>query len=67
MAKDLVRTRAHIEKFYKMRTELQTVSLRLQVRDLITTSALEWLRLTGVLCVLCACRHCARRKPWRRR
>jgi len=32
MAKDLVRTRNHIEKFYKMRTQLQTVGLRLQVR-----------------------------------
>jgi len=30
MAKDLVRTRKHIEKMYKMKTQLQTVSLRLQ-------------------------------------
>eukprot|EP01119_Soliformovum_irregulare_P002338 TRINITY_DN12611_c0_g1_i1.p1 TRINITY_DN12611_c0_g1~~TRINITY_DN12611_c0_g1_i1.p1 ORF type:complete len:218 (-),score=66.49 TRINITY_DN12611_c0_g1_i1:95-748(-) len=31
MAKDLVRTRANVTKFYKMRTELQAVSLRIQV------------------------------------
>lgn len=30
MAKDLVRTRNNITKFYKMRTELQAVSLRIQ-------------------------------------
>jgi len=30
MAKDLVRTRNHIQKFYKMRTELQAVGLRIQ-------------------------------------
>eukprot|EP01122_Echinamoeba_exundans_P004469 TRINITY_DN1450_c0_g1_i2.p2 TRINITY_DN1450_c0_g1~~TRINITY_DN1450_c0_g1_i2.p2 ORF type:complete len:251 (-),score=68.00 TRINITY_DN1450_c0_g1_i2:995-1747(-) len=30
MAKDLVRTRKHVEKMYKMKTQLQTVSLRLQ-------------------------------------
>eukprot|EP00027_Filamoeba_sp_ATCC50430_P003178 CAMPEP_0168556858 /NCGR_PEP_ID=MMETSP0413-20121227/9111_1 /TAXON_ID=136452 /ORGANISM="Filamoeba nolandi, Strain NC-AS-23-1" /LENGTH=214 /DNA_ID=CAMNT_0008587841 /DNA_START=75 /DNA_END=719 /DNA_ORIENTATION=- len=30
MAKDLVRTRANITKFYKLRTELQAVSLRIQ-------------------------------------
>jgi len=30
MAKDLVRTRANVTKFYKMRTELQAVSLRIQ-------------------------------------
>eukprot|EP01116_Phalansterium_solitarium_P009283 TRINITY_DN2336_c0_g1_i1.p1 TRINITY_DN2336_c0_g1~~TRINITY_DN2336_c0_g1_i1.p1 ORF type:complete len:222 (-),score=68.86 TRINITY_DN2336_c0_g1_i1:159-824(-) len=30
MARDLVRTRANVEKFYKMRTELQAVSLRIQ-------------------------------------
>jgi len=30
MAKDLVRTRNHVQKFYKMRTELQAVSLRIQ-------------------------------------
>jgi len=30
MAKDLVRTRHHIQKFYKMRTELQAVALRVQ-------------------------------------
>ncbi|KAI8873056.1 Snf7-domain-containing protein [Ramicandelaber brevisporus] len=30
MAKDLVRTRAHVQKFYNMRTQLQAVSLRIQ-------------------------------------
>lgn len=30
MAKDLVRTRRYISKFYGMRTQLQAVSLRLQ-------------------------------------
>lgn len=30
MAKDLVRTRRYISKFYAMRTQLQAVSLRLQ-------------------------------------
>eukprot|EP01120_Amphizonella_sp_Union-15-10_P008338 TRINITY_DN2988_c0_g2_i1.p1 TRINITY_DN2988_c0_g2~~TRINITY_DN2988_c0_g2_i1.p1 ORF type:complete len:244 (-),score=65.17 TRINITY_DN2988_c0_g2_i1:85-765(-) len=30
MAKDLVRTRKHIEKMYKMHTQLQTVNMRLQ-------------------------------------
>ncbi|PWN35146.1 Snf7-domain-containing protein [Meira miltonrushii] len=29
-AKDLVRTRRHIQKFYQMRTQLQAVSLRIQ-------------------------------------
>lgn len=31
MAKDLVRTRRHIQKFYSMKTQLQAVSLRIQV------------------------------------
>ena len=30
-AKDLVRTRRYIEKFYQMRTQLQAISLRIQV------------------------------------
>uniref|UniRef100_A0A6B2LHH7 Charged multivesicular body protein 2a n=1 Tax=Arcella intermedia TaxID=1963864 RepID=A0A6B2LHH7_9EUKA len=30
MAKDLVRTRKHVEKMYKMKTQLQAVSLRIQ-------------------------------------
>jgi charged multivesicular body protein 2A len=30
-AKDLVRTRRYIEKFYSMRTQLQAISLRIQV------------------------------------
>lgn len=33
-AKDLVRTRRYIEKFYAMRSQLQKISLRLQVRHL---------------------------------
>jgi charged multivesicular body protein 2A len=31
MAKDLVRTRRHIQKFYQMKTQLQGISLRIQV------------------------------------
>jgi charged multivesicular body protein 2A len=34
MAKDLVRTRQHITKFYTMRSQLQAVSLRLEVLSL---------------------------------
>lgn len=30
-AKDLVRTRRYVEKFYSMRSQLQKISLRLQV------------------------------------
>ncbi|KDN45973.1 Snf7-domain-containing protein [Tilletiaria anomala UBC 951] len=30
MARDLVRTRRHIQKFYQMRTQLQAISLRIQ-------------------------------------
>lgn len=30
MAKDLVRTRKYVEKMYKMKTQLQAVSLRIQ-------------------------------------
>lgn len=33
-AKDLVRTRRYIQKFYQMRTQLQAISLRIQVRYL---------------------------------
>lgn len=32
MAKDLVRTRKYIQKFYAMKTQLQAVELRIQVR-----------------------------------
>jgi charged multivesicular body protein 2A len=31
MAKDLVRTRRYVQKFYNMRTQLQAVGLRIQV------------------------------------
>lgn len=30
MAKDLVRTRRYIQKFYQMRTQLQAIGLRIQ-------------------------------------
>jgi charged multivesicular body protein 2A len=36
-AKDLVRTRRYIGKFYQMRTQLQAISLRIQVRSLGTS------------------------------
>lgn len=36
-AKDLVRTRRYIEKFFSMRSQLQKISLRLQVRRAIQT------------------------------
>lgn len=32
MAKDLVRTRRYIQKFYQMKTQLQAVGLRIQVQ-----------------------------------
>lgn len=31
MAKDLVRTRRNVQKFYQMKTQLQAVGLRMQV------------------------------------
>jgi len=31
MAKDLVRTRRHVQKFYQMKTQLQGIALRIQV------------------------------------
>src|SRR5271170_2593570 len=34
MAKDLVRTRRHISKFYQMKTQLQGISLRIQVHKM---------------------------------
>lgn len=43
-AKDLVRTRRYIQKFYQMRTQLQAISLRIQVRCL---SVLRVMRLTS--------------------
>src|SRR5271170_3205456 len=33
MAKDLVRTRRHIQKFYQMKTQLQGIALRIQVNE----------------------------------
>lgn len=38
MAKDLVRSRAYITKFYTMRSQLQAVSLRLEVCFLVFES-----------------------------
>jgi charged multivesicular body protein 2A len=32
MAKDLVRTRRHVQKFYQMKTQLQGIALRIQVQ-----------------------------------
>ena len=37
-AKDLVRTRRYITKFYQMRTQLQAISLRIQVRLTVTST-----------------------------
>ena|ERR1700723_1112481 len=37
MAKDLVRTRRHVQKFYQMKTQLQGIALRIQVRLYIST------------------------------
>jgi charged multivesicular body protein 2A len=37
MAKDLVRTRHHVQKFYAMKTQLQAVGLRIQVFAFIRT------------------------------
>ena len=39
MAKDLVRTRQYVTKFYEMRSQLQAISLRLEVRSLYTAVA----------------------------
>lgn len=39
-AKDLVRTRRYIQKFYQMRTQLQAISLRIQVRSPDSLNAL---------------------------
>jgi charged multivesicular body protein 2A len=39
MAKDLVRTRRYIQKFYQMKTQLQAVGLRIQVRKKAQTTS----------------------------
>lgn len=41
-AKDLVRTRRYIQKFYQMRTQLQAISLRIQVSWLVAVLVLVW-------------------------
>lgn len=38
MAKDLVRTRRYIQKFYQMKTQLQAVGLRIQVKELLVST-----------------------------
>lgn len=46
-AKDLVRTRRYVEKFYSMRSQLQKISLRLQVIAYIgyeRRSEADWMR-----------------------
>ena len=41
MARDLVRTKAQIQKMYQMKSSLQTVSMRIQtLRDSVT--AMSW-------------------------
>jgi len=45
-AKDLVRTRRYIQKFYQMRTQLQAISLRIQVRILDDRYSINSLYLT---------------------
>lgn len=47
-AKDLVRTRRYIDKFYGMRSQLQKISLRLQVRfrsDFVWEVLNDWLTI----------------------
>lgn len=48
MAKDLVRTRQHVTKFYTMRSQLQAVSLRLEVRALNERLLVYWYLLVGI-------------------
>ncbi|KAK4861015.1 hypothetical protein LT330_003931 [Penicillium expansum] len=43
-AKDLVRTRRYIQKFYQMRTQLQAISLRIQFYDALTIAASKTVR-----------------------
>lgn len=43
-AKDLVRTRRYIEKFFSMRSQLQKISLRLQVSEWHGNSQNVWVR-----------------------
>lgn len=51
-AKDLVRTRRYITKFYQMRTQLQAISLRIQVSlCLARVGVLCWLVEADVVCV----------------
>ena len=44
MAKDLVRTRKYVQKFYGMRTQLQAVGLRIQVSSALVSNIFRiWL------------------------
>jgi len=47
-AKDLVRTRRYIEKFYGMRTQLQAVGLRIQVCFLFFYTSHSFLYFGGL-------------------
>lgn len=49
MAKDLVRTRAYITKFYKMKAHMQAVSLRLQTVQSTNTMSQAMKGVTGAL------------------
>lgn len=51
-AKDLVRTRRYIQKFYQMRTQLQAISLRIQVRQahpLLSAQYTDYCRLFAAM------------------
>lgn len=50
-AKDLVRTRRYIQKFYQMRTQLQAISLRIQVCGMASSPQLKLTlrRLSGAM------------------
>jgi len=51
-AKDLVRTRRYIQKFYQMRTQLQAISLRIQVRGH------RWEEMHSMMLIWTVCRLC---------
>jgi len=52
MAKDLVRTRSYVQKFYKMKTELQAVSLRIQTMKSQQTMGEAMRGVTRVMMVM---------------
>lgn len=49
MAKDLIRTRHQVEKFYKLKSQLQGVSLRIQVYLLSIIHVFSFLRKTAAV------------------